>query len=388
MIEQRDRNVTQIDYEGFARRVTALRRSILGSLAPSDFQHLKKVERWGRCLSLIGYLTAWIFPNPLSALALSHGNFTRWMIMHLAGHRAYDSVPGTPKRYTSKVFGLGWRRFIDWFDWIIPEAWNYEHNVLHHYHTGEHLDPDLVERHIEWLRHVKLPYFVRYLIIAALALTWKFTYYAPMTLFQLRSEQWRQAGHKTPWARRFQSLANPLSRAGADFWLRCVAPYGLTRFVIIPALFLPLGTRAALFVLINSLIAEAITNVHSFLLIAPNHTGDDLYRFDEPIGDKSEFYARQVLGSVNYRSGSDLIDYPQIWINYQIEHHLWPDLPMTKYRQFQEQTRALCEEFGIVYRQQPLFRRIGQMLDVMVGKRSMRRTGAISRPPQQLLKAG
>ncbi len=33
----------------------------------------------------------------------------------------------------SQRFAQGKRRFIDWFDWILPEAWNYEHNILHHY---------------------------------------------------------------------------------------------------------------------------------------------------------------------------------------------------------------------------------------------------------------
>ena len=40
----------------------------------------------------------------------------------------------------------------DWFDWMLPEAWNVEHNNLHHYRTGEPGDPDLVERNLE-VRH-------------------------------------------------------------------------------------------------------------------------------------------------------------------------------------------------------------------------------------------
>jgi fatty acid desaturase len=31
---------------------------------------------------------------------------------------------------------------------MLPEAWRYEHNVLHHYHTNEVADPDLVEQNL------------------------------------------------------------------------------------------------------------------------------------------------------------------------------------------------------------------------------------------------
>jgi hypothetical protein len=59
----------------------------------------------------------------------------------------------------------------------------------------------------------------------------------------------------------------------------------------VPRLFLPLGTTAALCVLLNKLLAECIINVHAFLVIAPNHTADDLYRFDLHYHGRDEFYA-------------------------------------------------------------------------------------------------
>ncbi len=61
----------------------------------------------------------------------------------------------------------------------------------------------------------------------------------------------------------------------------------------------------------------------------------DLFRFDHHYKDKQEFYVNQVLGTVNYTTGNDWIDYPQMWLNYQIEHHLIPNLPMTKYQEIQ-----------------------------------------------------
>ena len=105
--------------------------------------------------------------------------------------------------------------------------------------------------------------------------------------------------------------------------------------VLIPSLFLPLGKTAATFVLINSIAAELIANIYSFIIIVPNHAGDDLYRFDTPVTDQAEFYVRQVTGSVNFTCGNDFIDFLHGWLNYQIEHHVFPDIPMLKYQQYQ-----------------------------------------------------
>jgi hypothetical protein len=46
--------------------------------------------------------------------------------------------------------GSLFKRATQWFDWMLPEAWNIEHNNLHHYRLGEKYDPDLVERNREW----------------------------------------------------------------------------------------------------------------------------------------------------------------------------------------------------------------------------------------------
>ena len=161
-----------------------------------------------------------------------------------------------------------------------------------------------------------------------------------------------------------------------QLWLRCYASYATWHFVVVPLLFLPLGSAAAWAVLINKLLAEAITNAHAFLVIGPNHTADDLYRFRFHYRRKDEFYVTTVLGSANYRCGPELVDYLSIWLNYQIEHHLVPDLPMRQYCLIQPRVKAVCLEFGLPYRQESVFRRFGRMLDICVGKTSMRQLEA------------
>jgi fatty acid desaturase len=153
--------------------------------------------------------------------------------------------------------------------------------------------------------------------------------------------------------------------------LQYFLPYGIFRFALIPALFLPLGREAALFVLINSVIAEILTNLHGFLVIVPNHTGDDIPKFNQRISDKGEFFLRQITGSVNYRTGTDRIDFLHGWLNYQIEHHIWPKLPLSQYQLAQPKVHALCKKHGIPYIQESVFRRLKKAVDVMVGRTSM-----------------
>lgn len=362
---------TTIDCDGFFRELREIRREAEAALGDDDIRHLRRTELYGRAATAVGLATAWV-PNPLSMAALALGRSTSWLLMHHIGHRGYDRVPNVPKRFTSRVFATGWRRLVDWPDWMLPEAWKYEHNVLHHTNTGELRDPDLVERNTEWLRGLDIPQPVKLLGMGLLAVSWRPFYYAPNTV-----HTWLARGKSLAFT---DEASAPPPRYKRTLWLRCYAPYTLIQFVGLPALFLPLGPFAAASALVNSLGAEALTNLHTFLVVGPNHTGDDLYRFDAPAASKAEAAVRQVLGSVNYATGTELVDYAQLWLNYQIEHHLFPDLPMLRYREVQPKVEALCAKYGIPYVQESLLSRVKQLLSVATGKSSMKRASRVGRP--------
>ncbi|HEY9841530.1 MAG TPA: fatty acid desaturase [Candidatus Obscuribacterales bacterium] len=352
----------RIDTAGFLRELGQLRAEIDAQLGEEDLRHLRKLENWGHLATGIGMLTAGLGPNLLSMAALSLGRSTRWLLMHHIGHRGYDRVPGVPKRYTSRFFARGWRRFIDWPDWMTPESWNYEHNVLHHTHTGEIHDPDLLERNAAKVRSMGLPLPLRELIICALGTIWKPAYYLPSNLHALH-----QKGPKGPEGE-YSLDSESILELIFDGYL----PYLLLQFVVFPALYLPAGPWSAYSALINSIVAELLANFHGFLVVAPNHTGEDVWRFDSKPASKGERMLRQVIGSVNYVTGGDLNDYLQFWLNYQIEHHIWPDLPMLRYQQVQPRVEALCARYGVPYLQESVFVRFKKMLDVTVGRTSMR----------------
>jgi fatty acid desaturase len=323
----------------------------------------------------VGYGTAWIAPNLFSAFLISQGNVARWTIVaHHVSHRGFDRVPGAPERFRSRTFAGGLRRIVDWLDWIDPEAWRHEHDVLHHYRTGELADPDLVEENVRYLRDLPAPRAVKYALIGLHALSWKLTYYAPSSFQALSAARRRRAGLPSEeGAPRYADAFNPLTTEGREFWRRCLLPYALARFVAVPALALPLGPFAAASVLANSVMAEAIANVHSFLIVVPNHAGDDLHRFDDRGRTRAEFYVRQVTGSANFNAGGDLHDFLHGYLNYQIEHHLFPDLPPLRYREIRPRVKAICAQYGVPYVEDSVWARARKMLGVMTGETSMKR---------------
>ncbi|MCH9697701.1 MAG: fatty acid desaturase [Gammaproteobacteria bacterium] len=344
-------------------------RQCIGS---EDFQHLKKLEHWGRLCSLAGYASSWIVPNPLSAFLISQGNFSRWTILtHPISHKGYDKITGIPDRYNSRYFARGWRRFIDWPDWITSAGWHQEHDVLHHYHLGEKQDPDCLHHNLSWLADFVKPLWLRYLLVALTAATWKLFYYVPKTHKELHLSLVRKQRKPVP-DMPLKNTWSFFSPEGKALWFESVIPYTGFRFVLLPLLFFPLGQVAVFSVLLNSLMAEIMTNLHTFLMIMPNHTGDDLYVFDKKCtGGRGEFYLRQIIGSVNYRTGSDFNDFLHGWLNYQIEHHLWPDLPLLQYQRLQPHVKAVCEKHGLPYRQQSVFKRLLKAIDIMVGRTQM-----------------
>lgn len=352
-------SLSEADQEAFGHEVAELRREIFASMGEDDVAHLRSVERFGRAATALGLLTCWIAPNPLSAGALAIGRSTRWLLMHHVGHRGYDRIAGVPERYTSRVFARGRRRFLDWPDWMIPEAWMHEHNVLHHSFTGEDADPDLIERNTAWVHGLPRP--ARYALLALLGATWRASYYAQAT-----TETWLSR-HGAPPTK---------SELRRTLVARCWLPYAALQFVALPLAFLPLGPLASASALANSVMADALTNLHTFVVVGPNHAGADLFRFDDRAATKAEHYVRQVLGSANFATGGDAVDFAHLWLNYQIEHHLFPDVSMLAYRRVQPKVKALCEKYGLPYVQESVLTRFAKMVEIFLGDAKMQRMPA------------
>ncbi len=379
----------EIDKEQLKEDIEAIKATI-GTPSQEDFEHLLKMERWGRMFTFSGYgvivllVTLPLFTTVsgflfwtlaiVAALLISTGNVGRWAnVTHPILHGAYDKVPNVPLHYTRKGFAKGSRRYIDWLDWIEPKAWSYEHNIMHHYHLGEKDDPDNVELNTQWIVQSKMPMWVRYILIYAFAATWKFTYYAPNTLRVLANKKLKEEDKIEIEALNW----SPKDPLGLELWMDNILPYFIIKFIVIPALFIPFGVSAVFTALLVVVLAEIFTNLHSFLVIVPNHSAEDIYMFNKPSKGEGEFYLRQIMGSVNYNTGSNLIDFMHGWLNYQVEHHLFPNLPLSQYQKMQPIVKEICKKHNLEYRQESVFKRIKMTIELMVGKTKLLRVDGI-----------
>jgi fatty acid desaturase len=359
----------------FIEALDALGREIRRDLSGADLEHFRRLERIGRACTALGWATSWMGPNLLSAALLAQGRTTRWTtVAHHISHGGLARAPGRPDRYAPAGFAKGWRRYVHWLDVIPPDGWAAEHDVLHHTRLGERADPDLVEDNLRWLRESGLPLPVRYAVLVLLASAWKWIYYAPNTLQEAFAARAKAAGLPDERLKLADLRVWGLHTAkGRELWLRHLLPYAALNFVLVPSLFLPLGPLAAGSAAANSLLAELLTNLHTFVIITTNHVGDDVFAFDGPPTSREDFLLRQIVGSVDYQTGGDAVDLLHGWLNYQIEHHLWPDLSPLQYRKAQPRLKALCEAHGVPYVQEPVWRRLRKTLDVMVGAADMKR---------------
>jgi len=120
--------------------------------------------------------------------------------------------------------------------------------------------------------------------------------------------------------------------------------------------------------LVNIIGAELVTNVHAFCTIVTNHAGSDLWWFDSACkADTAEFYLRAILGSTAYDAGSDIVDYFHGYLNYQGEHHAFPDLSPLHYQRLHPRFKAVCASYGVPYVQERVWIRVKKTVDIIVG---------------------
>ena len=348
----------------FAEEIKSIGKQASDSVSRKDYWHMRIIELSGRLcflLSLVLCTYGFLF---IPVILIAYSLMVRWLLMHHIGHGGYNKIANIPKQYHSKRYAIGWRRYIDWFDWIKADAWNYEHNYLHHYFTGEQKDPDLVEENLQWLANMSQPRVVKIGILLFFAVTWKFTYYSAQTLSVGKNS------NKIT----FSNFFDVRHSAQKTMWLELFIPYLLVHFVLMSLVLEFISPGAGLAYLTIRLFAEGLHNFHTFFIIVPNHCGDDLFRFhdvsrQERGGD--DFYLRQIKGSANFYTGNEWLDLSQMYLNYQIEHHLFPALPMRQYRLIQPQIKAVCKKYNVPYVQESVWKRSWKMLDIATGKTQM-----------------
>ncbi|MEU1959630.1 acyl-CoA desaturase [Nocardia sp. NPDC019255] len=328
--------------EELGRELDELRAAIVADLGERDREYLYSIikaqrgfEIAGRGLMYLGFLPPfWL--AAVAALSVSK-ILDNMEIGHNVMHGQYDWMrePGL----NSRVF--------EW-DTVCPaDQWKHSHNYLHHTYTNIHnKDRDIgysilrMDEAQEWnVLRLGQPLYA----------------FVLMMLFE-----WGVMGHdlevenilagKKKWPEVKRLLLGQWRKAGKQV---------LKDYLVFPALTGPLFFHT----LAGNATANLVRNVWAFAIIFCGHFPAGVQTFtEEETADETrgEWYIRQMLGSANI-TGSKLFHIMSGNLSHQIEHHLFPDLPASRYPEMAPTVRALCEKYGLPYNTGPLGKQIGSV---------------------------
>jgi fatty acid desaturase len=98
-------------------------------------------------------------------------------------------------------------------------------------------------------------------------------------------------------------------------------------------------------------LANALRSLWLYVVIVCGHLADGAEKFTPESIDgetRSQWYLRQLLGTANVTAGP-VLAFATGHLCYQIEHHLFPDLPSNRYPDIAVQVKALCDKYDLPY---------------------------------------
>ncbi len=115
--------------------------------------------------------------------------------------------------------------------------------------------------------------------------------------------------------------------------------------------------------LLANFAANVIRNIWAHSIIFCGHFPDQTYTFsqdetkDESPGAR---YVRQLVGAANIEGGP-LFHVMSGNLGYQVEHHLYPDMPSTRYGEIAPKVREICQRYELPYNTGPLHKQLGMV---------------------------
>jgi NADPH-dependent stearoyl-CoA 9-desaturase len=112
-----------------------------------------------------------------------------------------------------------------------------------------------------------------------------------------------------------------------------------------------------------NVVANLIRNVWSYAIIFCGHFPDQTFTFtqDETAEEsRGGWYVRQLLGAANI-DGGPLFHVISGNLGYQVEHHLFPDMPSTRYGEIAPKVREICERYDLPYNTGPFHQQLGMV---------------------------
>ncbi|MCW2685547.1 MAG: Fatty acid desaturase [Mycobacterium sp.] len=122
-----------------------------------------------------------------------------------------------------------------------------------------------------------------------------------------------------------------------------------------------LSGPSAVTTLTANLTANLVRNLWTHSVIMCGHFPEGVQTYEKKSIDgetRGEWYLRQMLGSANI-SGSAFLHFMSGNLSFQIEHHLYPDLPSNRYAEIAPKIRDVFERYGLTYTSGPLVKQVG-----------------------------
>ncbi|WP_168698695.1 fatty acid desaturase family protein [Gordonia paraffinivorans] len=323
-------HLTDADVEALGAELDALRREIESDRGMRDVTYLRRTILAHRALEVAGRLALlgsrsrplWVLGT--GALALSK-IIENMELGHNVMHGQWDWMNDP------EVHSTTW----EWDMVCASPHWKHSHNYIHHKYTNVvGMDHDVgykilrVTRDEPWEpRRLFQPFFN---VMLAATFEWG------IGLHDLALKE-VIAGEKP------KEVAIPQIK---EFG-RKIAKQVAKDYVLFPALSGPNFRHT----LTANLTANLIRNLWAYVVIFCGHFPDGAEKFtSESIENETQgqWYLRQMLGTANFDAGPALA-FLSGNLCYQIEHHLYPDLPSNRYAEIAVRVRALCDKYDIPY---------------------------------------
>jgi fatty acid desaturase len=356
--------------EEFGREVDAIRDEVFDNRGDRDRAYILRLIRVERFMSLggriISLFSVWFLP----ALGLP---FAGWMPL-LCGMGLGAVMLGLAKILENMEIGHNiMHAQWDWmkdpeiqsntWEWdnVGPsDQWIHSHNVVHHTWTNViGKDPDVgygimrVTPEQRWKpKHLMQPFSN---IILAMFFQWG------VGLNDIIWADKTNAGPKKVLAKRFLRKAYRQLRKDYFAWpLLAGILSGLTAWAVGVEV---VSTAAIAFSLmfLASFIASTMRNVWTNVIIFCGHFPDGVHHFraEDVEGEtRAHWYIRQLMGSCNI-SGGKLMNIMSGHLSFQIEHHLFPDMPSNRYPEVALRIQALAKRYGLPYNKGSFLRQYG-----------------------------
>ena len=335
-------HLTQADVEALGREFDAIREDIEESRGDADAAYIRRMITIQRRLNVAARVAMfgshrrelwWAGVAMLSVAKI----LENMEIGHNVMHGEWDWM-NDPEIHSST-----W----EWDNVCPADQWKHSHNYLHHTYTNVIGKDKDVGYEILRVRSDQ-PWHPYYLVQPVVNTLLMLAFEYGVSLHDLDIEGLRKRKLEDPeeFKRKLADTARKQARqAGKDY-------------VLFPLLTGPnAGTTAS-----ANFVANVARNIWSYAIIFCGHFPDGAEVFtEEELEDETqgEWYLRQLLGSANF-TGNRLMHVMSGSLGYQIEHHLFPDLPSNRYPEIAVRVRAMCEKYDLPYTTGPFPRQFWQ----------------------------